>query len=148
MTTERWVVYIAIYSLILLLGVMQWFCKLPSVKSFQDVTATVNSRGGNIIWLGFFSILFFIVSVWLFFWVMNKISEGKLTTDNAVMMMCLTWLTGGAFGSAFGAMLKTMTGEGSTSRRSDYGNQQGDGVAMVTQTLTFSGQRTNDQQSG
>lgn len=146
MTTERWVIYIIVYSLILLLAVMQWKQKLPSVSSLQDVTSIVNSRGGNILWLGFFALLFFGVSVWFGFWVINKITDGKLATDNAVMSILVSWLTGTAFGGAFGAMLKTMTGEGSTSRRSDYGNQQGDGSATVTQTLTFSGKSISDPQ--
>ena len=85
--------------------------KLPSVEAIQEFASVINSKGGNILWLGFFTLLFFSASVSMFYWAMNRIIEGKLTPDNAVLMMGLQFVTGVAFGGSFASMLKVMSGE-------------------------------------
>lgn len=117
----------------LTLVVLLWANKLPSVQSIQDIAAIVNSRGGNIIWLGGFSALFFWIAMRFFYFVIDKLIEGKLSADNAVAMMGITFLTGSAFGGAFSSMLKAMSGENSRARAADQPNGDGGGGLTVTQ---------------
>jgi len=85
--------------------------KLPSNSSIQEFATIINSKGGNILWLGFFSLIFFSSAIGLFYWSMNRIIEGKLKPEDAVLMMALQFVTGSAFGGAFASMLKVMSGE-------------------------------------
>jgi hypothetical protein len=55
--------------------------------------------------------IFFFVGMRLVYWGENMIVEHKLDTDNALILSAFNWITGAAFGGAFGAMIKTMTGE-------------------------------------
>ena len=84
---------------------------LPTVQGFQEFVSTFNTKAGNIFILGAMSLLFFETAVHMTYWCLDRLSEGKLTVDNAVMMLGLTFVTGSCFGGSFGAMLKVMSGE-------------------------------------
>ena len=105
--TYFWAVAIIVgfYALFLYLG------KLPSIDSIQALANVVNTKGGNILALGMFSLVFFFTGLGLIYWSLNRMMEGKLTVDNAVLMMGLSWISGTAFGGAFSSMLKVMSGE-------------------------------------
>jgi hypothetical protein len=90
---------------------MQWHGKLPSVDSIQALAAVTNSKGGNILVLGTMSLIFFFTAMRLTYWCLDRMIDGKLTADNAVVMMGLTFVTGSAFGGSFSSMLKAMSGE-------------------------------------
>ena len=94
-----------------LLAVMQWFNKLPSIKTISDLSATLNSRGGNILVLGSMAVFFFMIAVRFTYYVMSLSINGKLDASDSIAMAAFTWITGSAFGGAFTSMVKAMTGE-------------------------------------
>ncbi len=91
--------------------VLLWFQKLPSVESLQNLANTVNTKGGNILTLAFFTILFFFTGLGFAYWTLNRMIEGKLSADNAIVMTGMQWIMGAAFGGSFSSMLKVMSGE-------------------------------------
>lgn len=104
-------IWIPTFLFVLLLTIMQWNGKLPSVDSIQALAAVTNSKGGNILVLGTMSLIFFFTAMRLTYWCLDRMIDGKLTADNAVVMMGLTFVTGSAFGGSFSSMLKAMSGE-------------------------------------
>lgn len=94
------------------LVVMQWFGKLPSVTSISALATVMNTRGGNILLLSSLSIAFFVSGIRLIYWSTMLTMQGKIDMKEAVLILPgFGWITGTAFGGAFGALLKTMTGE-------------------------------------
>lgn len=111
--------WLMVWLFVLLFVVMLWNKKLPSSRDLHDFLGALNSRGGNILILGAMSIAFFRTAIQVFYWAMDKMVDGKLSADNAILLSCLTFVTGTAFGGAFSSMLKGMTGDNSKSRESD-----------------------------
>lgn len=87
--------------------------KLPSVYSFKHALSALNDKAGNILILAGFAIYFFVTGMKVFYYGFNLIAEGKMEPSNAIFLMCVQWVTGVAFGGAFGALLKSMTGSDS-----------------------------------
>jgi hypothetical protein len=83
--------------------------KLPGMAAFKDFTDTINSAGGHILILTLFSVYFFKAAM-LFFYHVLGLPDELLTKQNAVIMTAIAFLTGTAFGGAWAALLKTMTG--------------------------------------
>lgn len=100
-----------ILALILLLLLMQWKNKLPSSDSVNKFFGALDSRGGNILILGSFSFYFFRHAIYLFYNLFSLERGGYIKQDDAFALMSLQFVTATAFGGAFGAMLKTMTGD-------------------------------------
>jgi hypothetical protein len=126
-----WWIFVSVSMIVL--GIMQWHGKLPSSRAVQDIAATVNSKGGNILVLTFLSLVFFFTGMRFLYFCIMMIIEGKLTPDNAVAVTGINWVTGAAFGMAFSSLLKAMTGEGTRSRSTDIPpDQQGKGSITVT----------------
>ena len=151
---DRADIIIAALSVLVTYLVLTWLEKLPPVSSVQALVAQANSRGGNIIVLGTLSMVFFHSSMKLFYNLMDRLQDGKITPDNAVALTAISFVSGTAFGGAFGALLKTMTGENSSSRAEDRKpepkKQTSDEIpetpippdrAVVTNTLNVSGAR-------
>lgn len=111
-------IFVLILTLWLLL--VKWG-RHPSISDILSIVSVVNSRGGNILVLGGISLYFFTTAVRMFQFSLHEVAEKRLTPDNAVLMMGLQFVTGVAFGGAFGAMLKAMTGGDSSSRNGDGG---------------------------
>lgn len=100
-----------ILALILLVLVMQWKNKLPSSDAVNRFFEALDSRGGNILILGCFSFYFFRHAIYLFYNLFSLERGGYVKQDDAFALMSLQFVTATAFGGAFGAMLKTMTGD-------------------------------------
>ena len=111
--------WIMVWAFVLLFVILLWYKKLPAISSWHEFFNAVNSRGGNIVLLGILSIAFFRAAMQMFYWSMDKIVDGKLSADNAILLAGVTFVTGSAFGGAFSSMLKGMTGESSQARRAD-----------------------------
>lgn len=148
MPAQQIIFWVAGGCLVTLWAFMQWNHKLPTVQSVQDLATAVNSRGGNILVLGGFSLFFFVAALRFTYWVISRESDGKVTVESSVAMAAFTWMTGSAFGGAFTSMVKAMTGESSKARSSDgngngNGNGNGDHVpALVTATTNVSSTTT------
>lgn len=127
---EQVQVWLPILFFVILYTVMKWNDKLPSTEAIQEFTATLNSRGGNILILTAGSIYFFRHAIYLFYKLLDLVQGGQLTPDNAYALMSLQFVTSTAFGGAFGALLKTMTGESSKARSTDS-NGNGNGGTIV-----------------
>lgn len=101
-------VWITLWVMFICFMFMWYKGKLPSTGELQDLTTILNSRGGNILILAGASILFFYRGEHMYFRVIGLINSGKIASDNGIALNGLTFDTG-AFGSAFGALLKTMS---------------------------------------
>lgn len=107
-------VHVGLIVVIVAYGILAKAKLLPSVDALQEFASMLNSKGGNILVLAGLSLLFFETAVHMTYWCLDRMNEGKLTVDNAVMMMGLTFITGSCFGGAFSSMLKVMSGENPT----------------------------------
>lgn len=133
--TQKIELWIPIAFFVMLWCLMQWHEKLPSTKSIQHFISIINSRGGNIAVLFGLSVYFFKWSMYIFFDLLSKISNGKIDASNAIALMAIQFATSSAFGGSMGAMLKTMTGESSATRSTDPGNLP-PGTTMASTTKT------------
>lgn len=104
-------IYVPIILFIAAWAFMQWHGKLPSTDSIQALATISATKGGNIIILLVMSLAFFYSGLRLIYYCLGQSIDGKVATDNAVMMLAITFVTGTAFGATLGALLKTMTGE-------------------------------------
>ena len=85
--------------------------KLPSIESITRFVDLLNSKGGNIIVLIFFSLVGAYATVRMFYYLTQLSVDGKLQQDNAYALMGLAFLTNQLTGAFIGALLKTMTGD-------------------------------------
>lgn len=108
-----------ILTTVVIWAVLNYLNLLPDIASVQKLIGIMNDRGGNLVQLLFLTIYFFKWSVWFFIYSMNKVENGNLTKDDTIMIMAITFVTGTAFGGAWGAFLKTMTGTDSQTRHAD-----------------------------
>ncbi len=101
-----------VVSLLIFLGycVLAVLAKLPSVEAIRKLVSTLDDRGGNILVLLALTGWFFATARGLFYHAIGLISNGKIDAKDAVLMFGLTFVTGSAFGGAFAALLKTLTG--------------------------------------
>ena len=104
-----WQEYTAVGILILVYLILVFANKLPSMASFKDFADTINSAGGHIILLSIFSGWFFISAMRFFFHSLSLPDE-VITKHDALVMNAVSFLTGSAFGGAWGALIKTMSG--------------------------------------
>jgi hypothetical protein len=101
-------VWISLWLMFLCFIGMWYKGKLPSIGELQDLTTILNSRGGNIMILAAASVYFFYRSEHMYVKVIELVNSNKMTADNGIALNGLTFDTG-AFGAAFGALLKTMS---------------------------------------
>lgn len=84
--------------------------KLPTPEALRKMISMLDDRGGNILVLGLFAAWFFVVTVKLFYHAFAVMQDGVIKADNAILLMALNTVSSGAFGTCFGALLKTMSG--------------------------------------
>lgn len=104
-------IWIPVFAFVSLFVVLLWHGKLPSVESIQGLATISATKGGNIIILMVMAFSFFFAGMRLIYYCLGLSVDGKITVDNAVMMLAISFVTGTAFGNVMGALLKTMTGE-------------------------------------
>lgn len=92
-------------------AILAWKRVLPSVESIRQFAAVLDSKGGNVIILSAFSIIFFASAMRLVYYLLENTKDGKIDVSNAIIMSALQFVTGGAFGGAFASLLKTLTGQ-------------------------------------
>lgn len=101
--------------LIAAMFVLIWKNKMPTIGGFRDFVNVVNSRGGNILVLGWLTLYSFRAAMRMFYHLMDLIAQGKLDGRDGVTQLFITFATAQAFGFFAGALIKTMTGsEGGT----------------------------------
>lgn len=88
---------------------------IPQMSSFQAFTTQIDSRGGNIVVLAFFTS-----------WCLVEVHWGRMPQN---------FWTGTVFGAFAGALLKTMTGGGSAARGGDI-TANGGTVTATSKTTT------------
>jgi len=96
-----------VFAVILLLLIFS--DRIPSIGTIREFVEIINTRGGNIMLLAFFVWIFF-RSAMLFIYHVMALAEmpGPVDKAQAVITSGLGFVTGSAFGGAFGALLKTM----------------------------------------
>jgi hypothetical protein len=83
--------------------------RIPSIGTIREFVEIINTRGGNILLLGFFVWIFFRSAALFIYHVMALADQaGPIDKAQAVITSGLGFFTGSAFGGAFGALLKTM----------------------------------------
>ncbi len=107
-------VEITFAGLVIAYGLMSYFKLLPSIEALRSTAEVLNTKGGNILLLTGMSMIFFFIGMRFIYWSVDMIIDGKLTADNAMALTGVSWVTGTVFGGAFGALLKTMTGDSPT----------------------------------
>jgi hypothetical protein len=113
-TGEEWFapgppMYIALGICVLVYLLLTFTRRLPQMNSFKEFADVINSAGGHILILTLFSAWFFAVAMRFFFHVLGLTDE-IITKHEAIVMTGIGFVTGTAFGGAWGALLKTMTG--------------------------------------
>lgn len=98
---------------------MMYLRRLPEPWVIKHYLSAINDRGGNIVVLSLLSAWFFSISVRIFYYSFELLSQKRLEPDNAILLMAVQFVTSSAFGSSFGALLKTMTGSDSQTRGTD-----------------------------
>ena len=100
--------YIVLFLITILLLVK--YDKVPQVESIRRFTSMLDDRGGNILVLLLLTVWFFSKTVSLFYWAFGSMASGYIKADNAILILALNTVSAGAFGTCFGALLKTMNG--------------------------------------
>lgn len=114
MTSFDWGV---IAFILVLWTLLQYAGKTPNLRSVKDLLISLDSKGGNIFILAVLSCFFFVHALRLFYHLLSAIMSKTLTSENAFALMGLQFVTSSAFGGAFGALLKTMSGTASLEAR-------------------------------
>ena len=83
--------------------------RLPSIDSVRSFADVINSAGGHILVLAAFSAWFFDVAIKFIFHILGLPDE-MVTKHDAIIMTAIGFVTGTAFGGAWSALLKTMSG--------------------------------------
>lgn len=104
-----WQQYAFLATILVVYLVLVFSNRLPTMESFQKFTDTINSAGGHIIILSLFSGWFFLTAMRFFLHVLGLPDE-TITKHDAIIMTGVGFLTGTAFGGAWGALIKTMSG--------------------------------------
>lgn len=98
-------------SFFAVLAILYIFIKgAPNVASIRAFTDILSDRGGVIAILLILTISFFISSMRLFYVAIQLMVEKKLEPENAIVLMSIQFCTNLAFGTCFGALLKTVNG--------------------------------------
>ena len=97
--------------LLVVVPILMWFNKLPAISTVGRMAALLNTSGGHIMLLGFFSFLFFVSAARYIYFTIPMIQVGKVVPEGAWYQMGMSFFTSTAFASCFGALLKTLTGE-------------------------------------
>lgn len=85
--------------------------RLPNVQNISACANILNSKGGNLMLLAGLSLWFFAIAMRYIYFLIAMMVHKELTVDNAVALSGFNFVTGTAFGGAFGALLKAMSGE-------------------------------------
>jgi hypothetical protein len=99
----------------LLVFALIWGKRMPSIQGLIDCANILNSKGGNLLLLALMSAGFFWSAVHFAYYLIELMVNKTLTADNAIALSTFNFVTGTAFGGAFGALLKGMSGEAVTS---------------------------------
>ena len=113
--------YAAVGVFVLVYMALAFGNRLPSIDTFQKFVSVLNSRGGNILILAVFSLYFFRGAMHLVYHLL-AMQQDVITKQDSIVMTAMGFVTGTAFGGAWGAMLKSMTGSESQTRAADGGN--------------------------
>lgn len=97
---------------ILVWVVLKWNDLLPEIENVQKVVDLVNHRSGFLLVLLSVSVYYFNWSIKLFFVAIDLIHKGQDT--QGIVTLMINYVTGQAFGGAWGAFLASATGTNPT----------------------------------
>lgn len=96
-----------------LLGLLVWYLLRSAAGPVDAVTklaTALDSRGGNIIILVFFSLVFFISAMGLGYYLLDLMEQKLITPDNVLASSMFQFITGSAFGISIGALIQLLGG--------------------------------------
>jgi hypothetical protein len=79
-------------------------------ESIAKISKTLDTRGGNIIILVCFTMLFFTVGIGFGYHILGMIEAKGLSADNTMAALLVQFVTGSAFGTALGALIQLLGG--------------------------------------
>jgi hypothetical protein len=91
------------------IALLYWTRRLPTIDTYREAAKVAETHGGQIVILATLTVFFFLVSMGFAYYTMDALIDGTIKPDNALVMVILTWMTGGAFGATMGALIKTMS---------------------------------------
>jgi hypothetical protein len=83
----------------------------PTFEGVHSFVELANTKGGIILILWSTSMFFFLAGVRLMYWSVQVQLDHPADSVVAWLSAGFNWISGGAFGGAFGAMIATMKGE-------------------------------------
>jgi hypothetical protein len=95
-----------------------WTNRFPSLDTVIKALEALNTKGGNLFLLSFFTAMFAIISIRTFLYIIDLSVNGKMNQDNTFALQAIAWVTGGLTTGFMGALLKTMTGDAPVHRES------------------------------
>jgi hypothetical protein len=104
-----WPEYLFLIAFVVIALTLIFMKRGPTMKAFQDFVDTINTAGGHIVILTIFTGWFFVSAMRFFFHTLGLPDE-VITKHDAIIMNAVSFLTGSAFGGAWGALIKTMSG--------------------------------------
>jgi hypothetical protein len=104
-----WIHEVLIAGLLVVYLLLVRWNRLPTMSSFKEFVDSINTGGGHLLMLFLLTVWFFIAAMRVYFRIL-MLPDEVFTKQNAVVMLGLTFVTGTAFGGAFSALLKTMSG--------------------------------------
>lgn len=97
-------IMVAIFSLFLLR-------RMPDVQGTIDLINVLNTKGGNILVLTVITLISFFAGLHFLYQMLDKIHDGKLSGNDALIGMGFQWISGGVTVGALSALFKTMSPE-------------------------------------
>lgn len=104
----------------------------PEVRSVKYLISTLNDKGGHILILVVLTVMFFRAAMELLYFSLANIVDGKIDSQNALLVQGFQFVTGTAFGASIGALLTSMN----ASNERAGGKDRGETVSTVTAVST------------
>ena len=96
--------------------------RMPSVEGFEHFLASLNSKGGNIAILTLFTYIAMVQTVRWFYHILGMVTAHQLTESNSIATLGAQFLTTTVFGMFAGALISTLTGMKTDTRKTDTPN--------------------------
>ena|SRR6185312_1670352 len=131
----HWAAALPATTLLVLFFIMWWAGKFPSIETIHNLAELANTKGGIILLLYTMTFVYFLASVRFGYWVISRSSDGKVSTENALVLALFSFITGSAFGGSASAMYKTMTGDSIVTRNGGENGKTQTETTTVTSTV-------------
>lgn len=99
---------------LVLFFLLAWFKRLPNVEAMTKFMESLNTKGGNLLVLSFFTLVFGITSIRVFLYLLDLSVHHLIDTNNTYALQFIAWVTTSLTIGFIAALLKSMTGDAAT----------------------------------